>query len=70
MTRFAKGERVKYRPQGCCQWVEALVIRAHRDKTCTIQSRFWLDSSDKPTGYWIGFKYRIENARLQLRGAQ
>jgi hypothetical protein len=44
--------------------VQARVDRCHRDGTCTVTARHFLDSNGKPDSSWLGYRYRIDAADL------
>lgn len=68
-TKFRKGDNVTYTLPRLGGVVMAVVRRAHRDGTCTVQAFHYLDAvTGKPKGGFLGYRYRYDNAILSPRG--
>lgn len=46
--------------------IAAVVCRAHRDGTATIEARFCLDANGEPTGTYFGYKFRLPQTDLHV----
>jgi hypothetical protein len=60
---FKRGQFVRYchGETGC---IEAKVLRAHRDGSCTVEATFFVGlKGERQTGY-LGYHYRIHNTDL------
>lgn len=55
---FRKGDFVEYDCGG--RVITAIVRRAHRDGTVTVEARHELDAERRPCGCYLGYRYRYD----------
>lgn len=60
---FRKHDHVEYIVTASGQHVDAIVRIAHRDGTCTVEARHFLEDG-KPRGAYLGYRYRMPAADL------
>ena len=66
---FKKHDNVKYVARaGRGSTIRARVLTAHRDGSCTVKALFVQDDDGNDVPAFLGYKYRIDAADLQLAG--
>lgn len=61
--KFKRHDFVTYKARGMT--ISAIVRRAHRDGTCTVEARFVFDESGKSRPGYLGYRYRYDEGILQ-----
>lgn len=63
VVKFRKHQHVTYDCRG--RTITAIIRRAHRDGTVTVEARHVLDDSGNIQGCYLGFRFRYDAADLR-----